>query len=187
MKHGLGDRRPGGRAGRQLRAHRARRGGRAPRRHDHRLHRSAEPDGATARAISTARTSRTCSTIMGASGQRSHVDHERRGRPRRARPQGRRPSSGHRPQKTPPPRAGQRRPRAAAQTAAGRGDKAGRPRAAARLGGHGVAARCSPRCWPWASCRAAGVSLSTSRCSCWRASSAGRSSGTSRPRCTRRS
>jgi H+-translocating NAD(P) transhydrogenase subunit alpha len=43
------DRRHGGRAGRQLRADRARRGGRAPRRHDHRLHGPHQPPRASSR------------------------------------------------------------------------------------------------------------------------------------------
>ena len=47
------DRRHGGRAGRQLRAHRARPGGREARRHDHRLHRPRQPPGAGSRRRST--------------------------------------------------------------------------------------------------------------------------------------
>ena len=179
-------RRHGRRAGRQLRADRARRGGGAARRHHHRLHRPGQPPG---QAVVDAVLDQPAAPDRGAvqdQGRRHRRQHGRRRHPR---------PDGHQGRQHHLAAAAAQAARAAAAQAGRRGRRAGgqegpRPRRAAsrcrrKSPGDGVRRR-RARCSCSSACTRRPASCRTSPCSCWPASSATWWSGTSRRRCTRR-
>ena len=207
MKPGSVDRRSRGRAGRQLRAHRARRGRDRARRHDRRLHgsrraawrrvasdlygmqpaalprRDGRRDEAARSITRTTRSARrSCSRPARRSGRRRRW---------RRRPSRRQAAEAAKPARRRKPReaaAAPRRRRRATATVRRSGRR--RRRAASSMACSACARRgvVGPALRPADAMASRGTIdlLQHSRCSCSRASSACRSSGTSRPRCTRR-
>ena len=180
---GQRDRRPGGRAGRQLRADRARQGRGQARRDHHRLHRPAEPPReAVLHALRDQPVPPGRGAVQG-QGRRHQRQHGRRRHPR---PDGDQGGQHHlaaaaaeaagAARRSPPP--SPRRPRRATATAPAR-----RCRRTALAIMFAVAARC---CSGSSAPTRRRPSSATSRCSCSPASSATWWCGTSRPRCTRR-
>ncbi len=163
-------RRHGRRAGRQLRAHRARRGGGAPRRHHHRLHRPGQPPG---QAVVDAVLDQPAARDRGAvqdQGRRHQRQHGRRRHPRPDGHQGRQHHLAAAAAEAAGPAAGQ----------AGRGGRAGReegprPRRqradVGQVAGHRVR-RGRARLPARRPCTRRPASCRTSPSSCWPASSA---------------